>query len=201
MPSENKFQWGRWGGLWGASARILQVKLNKYIVLVTEIFISKERCWKLILTKHMNLVCIFFMAWPQICKIRWIFYDFVVFVAYIFCDRSICVAVIYSNSPVYMCVRACTCACVRVWVCVCVCYTVNLKNLLKISLSKFNQTIVPLLNEFQSCSKNLISCRNVVAMATIRNYKKKIKKSSSKDHQDILHKALSIGPLPRLFKL
>jgi hypothetical protein len=45
--------------------------------------------------------------------------------------------------------------------------------------------IVPWVKGFQSCSKNFIPCRNLVAMATKRNYKNTFKKSSCKDPKGI----------------
>jgi hypothetical protein len=63
---------------------------------------------------------------------------------------------------------------------------------------------------FQICSKNFIPYRNLVAMATKRNYKNKVEKSFCEDPKSLELRYFaqgldfcciisSIGPLPKLF--
>jgi hypothetical protein len=86
---------------------------------------------------------------------------------------------------VSVCVFVCGCVCVCVFVCVFVCmfvcsidYIVNLKNPLVKTISPISIKLGRIdswMKGFQSCSKKFIPCRNLVAMATKRNYKNKLK--------------------------
>jgi hypothetical protein len=79
------------------------------------------------------------------------------------CHWGICDAVVYSNSPVCVCLY------------VCLLYRLYSKlkksSLLKTTgpISTKVARIIPWVKGFQSCSKNLIPHRNLVAMATKRN--------------------------------
>ena len=60
----------------------------------------------------------------------------------------------------------------------------------------------PQVVSFQLCSKNLISCRILVAMATrMKNFKIVYVKNYWSDFQNILYKWSLDDPLPKLFKL
>jgi hypothetical protein len=94
------------------------------------------------------------------------------------CHHSICDALAYSDSPSSVCL------------CACVLYCELVKSTSPISTTLAR--IVSLVNGFQSCSKNLIPCRNLVAFANRMDNKSFVFQFCQKP-QDIEHRYFASG--------